>query len=465
MALLKTWNRSVRGLLNLRRSARARTSAVNALCGVADYLGQPVAMMLAAPFLFRYLGVSQFGLWMLVSAAVGGGSTLTTGFGDAAMKYVTAARGEGDWPTVVSTVRCAMTINLFLGLLIGTSLWVATPYTVHHVFKIEPRLHLAAIEALRIGSAMLLVRSVETVLISTVRAFEQYLPSVRINVISRCTIIAVAVLIVAKGGGVPAIMAATLGLSCIATFLQGWTVWRYVGKMSLLPSFNKAALSKIVSFGSFSWLQGLSALVFNQADRLVIGAVLGTSAVAYYSVCTQVAQPIHGLSAASLHFLFPHLSTRHATESAGRLRRAILSAFRLNLLIAVTLTVPVAVFGKFILRLWMGAAFSAATGSTLSLLAIAFGLLAMNVTAHYSMLALGQIRYLTGVNLVAGAATILVLSILVRYEAVSGAAAARLLYGPLTWVMYLKIHRLLSEDSPSSAQLLPELIVAGEEKG
>jgi O-antigen/teichoic acid export membrane protein len=147
------------------------------------------------------------------------------------------------------------------------------------------------------------------------------------------------------------------------------------------------------------------------------------------------------------------------------LRRAIVAALRLNLLIAVTLTVPVALFGKSILRLWMGAAFTTATGSTLSLLAIAFGLLAMNVTAHYSMLALGQIRYLTCLNLVAGAATILVLSILVRHEAISGAAAARLLYGPFTWVMYLKIHSLLSEGSPCPAQLVPELIVAGEEEG
>ena len=465
MALLKTWTGSVQRLLNLRRSARARASTVNALSGVADYLAQPIAMLLAAPFLLRRMGVSEFGLWILVCAAVGGGSTLAIGFGDAAMKYISLARGKGDWPGVVSTVRSAMTINLLLGLIVGTALWIAAPYTVHHVFKIDARSYVMAIRALRVGSVLLLVRSVESVLVNNLRAFEQYLPSVTINIVSRSVIICVAVFLVARGGGVLAIMAVTLTLSCVAMFLQACAVWRYVGKMKLLPSFNKAALSKIVSFGSFSWLQALSALVFSQVDRLVIGAVLGTSAVAYYSVCTQVAQPIHGITAASLHFLFPHLSTRHATESSGMLRRAIVAALRLNLLIAVTLTVPVALFGKSILRLWMGAAFTTATGSTLSLLAIAFGLLAMNVTAHYSMLALGQIRYLTCLNLVAGAATILVLSILVRHEAISGAAAARLLYGPLTWVMYLKIHSLLSEDSPCPVQRLPELIVAGEEEG
>ena len=465
MPLRKLCNQIVRSLFGLRRSTRTRASATNALSGIADYLGQPIAMMLAAPFLLRHMGVSQFGLWILVCAAVGGGNTLTTGFGDAAMKYVSLARGEGDWPAVVNTVRSAMTINLFLGLLIGTSLWVVAPYTVHHVFKIDAKLHLPAIEALRVGSLMLLVRSVESVLISTLRAFEQYLPSVRINVISRCATIVVAMLVVARGGGVPTIMMASLMLSCMATLLQAQAVWRHVGKMSLFPSSHKVALSKIVSFGSFSWLQALSALAFSQADRLVIGALLGTSAVAYYSVCTQAAQPIHGISSAGLHFLFPHLSTRHTSEPATALRRVIASALWLNLVLALALTLPVALFGKALLRFWIGAAFVSATGPTLVLLAVGFGLLAMNVTAHYTMLALGQIRYLTYVNLAVGAATILLVSVLTRHWGMSGAAAARLLYGPFTWVMYLKIRSLLPESGPSPAQLVPELIMAGEEEG
>ena len=465
MPLRKLCNQIVRSLPSLRCSARTRANVVNALSGIVDYLGQPMAVMLAAPFLLRYMGVSQFGLWILVCAAVGGGNTLTTGFGDAAMKFISLARGEGDWPAVVNTVRSAMTINLFLGLLIGTALWVVAPYTVHHVFKIEAKLHLPAIEALRIGSFTLLVRSVESVLISTLRAFEQYLPSVRINVISRCATIVVAVLVVVRGGGVPTIMIASLTLSCMATLLQARAVWHHVGEMNLLPSSDKVALSKIVSFGSFSWLQALSALAFSQADRLVIGALLGTSAVAYYSVSTQAAQPIHGISSAGLHFLFPHLSTRHASEPATVLRRVIGSALRLNLLMAIALTLPVALFGKPLLKLWMGAAFASATGPTLELLAVAFGLLAMNVTAHYTMLALGQIRYLTYLNLAVGAATFLLMSVLAHHWGMLGAAVARLLYGPFTWVMYLKIRSLLLGCGPSPAQLVPQLIMAGEDEG
>jgi O-antigen/teichoic acid export membrane protein len=147
------------------------------------------------------------------------------------------------------------------------------------------------------------------------------------------------------------------------------------------------------------------------------------------------------------------------------LRRVIASALRLNLLMALALTLPVALFGKALLRFWIGAAFASATGPTLVLLAVGFGLLTMNVTAHYTMLALGQIRYLTYVNLAVGVATILLVSVLTRHWGMSGAAAARLLYGPFTWVMYLKIHSLLPEKGSSPAQLVPELIMAGEKEG
>jgi O-antigen/teichoic acid export membrane protein len=465
LSLLKRWNNIARGLGELRSSAHVRASAVNAVSGIADYVAQPVSMLLAAPFLLRHMGLSQFGLWMLVSAAVSSGSTFTTGFGDAAVKYVSGARGENDWPEVASVVRGAITINLALGLLMGMLLSLAAPYVVHHVFKIEAGFHRLAIEALRIGSLILVVRSVESVPVSTLRAFEQYLPSVRINAVSRCAIILITVLLVAKGGGVTGIMLATFVVSSMAMLLQARALRKYVGPVRLLPSVDGNALPKIASFGSFSWLQALSALAFSQADRLIIGALLGTTGVAYYSVCTQAAQPIHGISSAGLHFLFPHLSARHARETAVELRRVVGLAFRLNLLLVIALLLPVALFARPILELWMGAEFAHAAGTTLSVLAVAFALLAVNITAHYTMLALGQIRYLTYLNLSAGIATALLMLVLVSHWGITGAAAARILYGPVTWVLYLKVRNALSDGSARPAHTAPELAVAVEDVG
>src|ERR1700728_4871294 len=85
-----------RQLGTLRNSAGARNSFRNALYGAAEYIALPLTMLVAAPFLLRRLGAPQFGLWMLAAAAVTSTNLISTGFGDAALKYASTYRGRSD---------------------------------------------------------------------------------------------------------------------------------------------------------------------------------------------------------------------------------------------------------------------------------------------------------------------------------------------------------------------------------
>src|ERR1700760_74381 len=98
----------------LRESARARSSLRNALYGVAEYLALPCIMLVATPFLLRHLGVVQFGLWMLGSAAVTSSNLISTGFGDAALKYAAMYRGKDNVARLEQILGVNLTINLVL---------------------------------------------------------------------------------------------------------------------------------------------------------------------------------------------------------------------------------------------------------------------------------------------------------------------------------------------------------------
>ena len=88
-----------------------------------------------------------------------------------------------------------------------------------------------------------------------------------------------------------------------------------------LPSFDREAIRGLVSFGIFSWIQAVSGILFGQVDRLITGVYLGAAAAASYALCAQLAQPIYGIAASGLHFLFPHVSARITTDSVAPLRR------------------------------------------------------------------------------------------------------------------------------------------------
>jgi O-antigen/teichoic acid export membrane protein len=430
------------------RHLRSGPSAVtNSAYAVADYVAQPLGMLLAASYLLHRLGASQFGVWILASAAVSSGSLLSSGFGDAAVKYVAMYRGRRDWDGVARIVRGMLAVNLGLGGLLALALWCAAPYAVSHIPHIEEGLQHACLLSVRIGSLLLAVRSIDSVFVSTLRAFEHYSPAVRIGIYSRLGSLIAAVILVANGFGVVAIMLATLGISMLALVAQGFAVRAYAGRILLLPSLHRETLSLIAGFGCFSWLQAVSAVVFNQVDKLVIGLVLGAPAVAVYGLCAQAAQPIHGITGAGLHVLFPRLSSRLETEPISSLKRTVWRAFKANALLAALLGAPMILLSRVILSLWMGRQFADQAWPVLAILSASFTLFALNVTAHYTLMAAGRVRLVTFFNLAAGAAMLLLMLPLTHRFGLIGTACARLVCGPVTCLMYLPLYRMLHGES------------------
>jgi len=441
-SVIAMWSAAHRYITALRNSVRARTSLSNALHSIGDYVAQPVAMLFAARFLLHRLGFSQYGLWMLAAAAISSASLVSTGFGDAALKYASMYRGPENRAKLEQILRVNLTINLVLSGMLAVLIWYGSPFATGSLFKIDASLKFAAVTAFRIGSAILVIRSVESVFIGALRAHERYGPSVQISVVSRVAIVASACMLVSRGQGIVAIMAATLALVTASAILQITAAWIVIGPISLVPALGREAFSEVFGFGCYSWLQAVAGCIFSQADRLLIGVLLGTSAVASYSVCMQAAQPIHGLIAAGLHFVFPHLSARLSTAQVTELRTVVRSIFWLNVGLAV------------VLQSWL----------VLSVIAAGFGLLALNITGHYALLALGQVRLVSMLNLAGGSVMLVAMIVLAPRFGLVGVAVGRLLYAPVTLLMYWRLRGILAPGKQALVEVLPPFAMVGQER-
>jgi O-antigen/teichoic acid export membrane protein len=426
----------------------------NAFYGVADYLVLPIGMLLAAPFLLRHLGTAQYGVWVLAGAAVSGGGVVSGSFGDAAIKYVGDCRGRGDRSGVVRIVRNMISINLVLSGILAIVLWYLAPYVTRHIIKVDRELQTICLRSLRIGSGLLLIRSIESVFISTLRAFETYGATVRISIFSRAAILIFAIALTRCGRNVVWIMIATLFISASSTLAQALALKTKVGTFSSMPSWHRKTVSDIATFGTFSWVQALSSVVFSHADRFFVGFFIGAPAVAYYGLCVQAAQPIHGLISSGLHFLFPHLSTRLPVAPLSEIRRKVVMAFKVNVALVGALSLPLIVFGSRILTVWIGPAFGQQPLVMFPIIVCSFALLGMNVTAHYALLAAGHVRVVTYLNLSAGIVMLLVMAMLIPKHGLPGAAWARLVYGPITCLAYFHLCRIIWQGEPHT--VLPQ---------
>jgi len=418
-------------------------------------------MLLAAPILLHRLGVASYGLWLIASAAVGAGSIVSSGFGDAVIQRVATLRATGDMRGMRQVVANLLSINLVLSGALAILLWAAVPLITGRVTHFDPSLREDCVWSLRIGALLMMLKSIESVFVCAQRAFEQYGPAVRIAIATRLLTTLAAVGLALRGHGVPALMLATLALTAAGAAIQATALRRHLGGGSFKPAFDRATLVELGSFGGFTWLQAVSGVLFSQADRLLLGTVLGASSVSYYGICVQMAQPIHGLTAAGLHFLFPHLALRFASGKLTALRGPVYSAMAINAVLATVFTTGLMLAGPRLLRLWMGRSFAEHADGLLLVLAAGFGLLALNVTGHYAMLALGKVRLVTALNVAGGVAMLMAMVAWVPAHGVNGAAWARLSYGPITCLIYWPLLRSLRK-TPATA-LAACLETAGQE--
>jgi O-antigen/teichoic acid export membrane protein len=434
----ETWASQVgRQMAGLRNSSSFRVSAGNSAFSIAEYLAQPAAMLLAAPFLVHHLGLQQYGIWMLASAILGSVGILSTGFGDATVKYVSTYRALNDFAGVERTIRATLTINTVLAVMLGALVWIFAPFVVHNVFKIEPALQGVSMTALKISAVILVLRSSESVFVSTLRAFEKFGPPAKLNVFLRAIVVVSAVVLTAMGRGVVEIMLATLFWSAVVVILQADAARRVAGKFHVLPTLQYGALREVFSFGCYSWLQALTAVSFSYADRFIVAALLGTGPVAVYVICVQAVQPIHGLTAAGFNFLFPHLSARHEAGEVRGPRRVFKLALLTNVVVAGLLSLPFLLLARPILQLWMGNQFADQGHLVLPILTISYAALAINVVPHNSLLALGRVRTVAALNIAGGLALLGIMAILIPHSGLVGAATGRAIYTILLAVGYL----------------------------
>jgi O-antigen/teichoic acid export membrane protein len=288
------------------------------------------------------------------------------------------------------------------------------------------------------------LRAVESVSVSTQRAFEQYRGNVEISAAVRLLTLGAAAVLTLMGERTVSILVATGLFLALGTYLQFRQLRRFLGPVSLWPRFHAEEARSLLGSGVFVWLQALGGVVFGQFDRILLGVSLGALAVAPYSLCVQFAQPIFGLSASGLNFLFPYLSGRASTISGAGLKRVLLKAVTCNLLLVSSGAGILLLLGDRIIRIWAGPIVAHSAARILPPIVLGSALMGLSVTGTYAMQALGLFRTVACISLGGRTAMLLFMIYLLRHHGLQGLALSRLCYGSVALLVYLPLLRQLN---------------------
>jgi len=420
-----------------------RRHLTNAAYSILDYASYPFGMLLAAPVILHKFGAAEYGLWMIATAIVSAGGIIASGFCDANIQRVARLRISGEIQSVVHTVRSMLGINLVLGFVIAAGVWIAAPFAARHIAISNATPMKECLACIRIASGLILVRAVESVGVSTHRAFEQYRGTVQISAAVRLLTLASAAVLALLGRRTISILLATSVFLIVGTYIQFRGLRTFLGPATLWPTFQVKETKALLGVGVFVWLQTLGSVVFGQFDRILLGVSLGAAAVAPYALCVQFAQPIFGLTASGLHFLFPYLSGRTLTHSTSALKRTLLKAFAVNSLLVICGAGLLIVFGERLIRLWAGHAVANSAAGILIPIVLGSALMGLSVTGTYAMQALGLFRETAFISLGGRAAMFMLMIYLLHHMGLRGLATARGCYGLISLIIYLPLLREL----------------------
>ena len=431
----------------------------NAGWGVLDYAAYPAAMFVVAPIVLHRLGAAEYGIWSVTTAVISIGGVIASGFGDANLQRVAQLRGHHDAATanalMVRTVRSLLSIHLALGLAFALIAWCAVPVMATRLAHGQPALTRECIIALRIASALILLRALETVPVSTQRAFEEFGSAVRINTGVRVLTLGAAAALALAGRHVVSLLLAAAVSLLIGAVLQFRELQRLLGPSILRPLMDRSALQALLHTGFFTWLQALGGVVFSQLDRVVVGVAVGAAAAAPYLLCVQFAHPVAGLTGSALSFLFPHLSQRVMIATRAQLSRTLLRAFACNLLLVSAGAGLLLVFGERVIRVWAGTIVAGEAAKLLPYIVLGSALLGLSVTATYALLAMGMFRLVAITSMAMRALMLVLILWLATRHGLLALAWVRLSYGGLCMLLYLPLWLRLQQHSH------PRVLAAG----
>lgn len=398
-------------------ASRPRSLLSNGAWSLSLNVWQAVVAFILTPFIIGRIGSGNYGLLVLLLTISSFMGLMNLGLGDATLRYVAHYYGKNDLSGINRVVGATVSVYLVAGVCSWALLHLSSPLLAG-AFRIPGAEMSLAVTLLQITAINVGLGFVSGAFAAIPQALQRYDLSTIIVVAQSVFQTAGTIAILLLGGSIRELVLWGIATTVFTQTVSLLVVKRLVPRICLRPSPSRRGLREVFGYGMFSLLTHALGLLWGQADRLILGAISGTTAVAYLSVPQQFSFRGTGAVASLGAGLFPKFS---GDVGRDEVRRLFLVATWVMLAGTVVLFVPLTALFPDLLRLWIDAEF--ANRSAWLAQIIAFSCIVRGAFVPYDALfrGLGKPQFMTLV-FSASALTSLVLNlVLIPIYGLSGA--------------------------------------------
>lgn len=317
----------------------------------------PMLVALATvPLLIRSLGVEGYGIVTLVASVIGYFAVFDVNLTAGSIKYLAENHAAGDRERFAETFWFGALFYGVLGLLGALAVFVGAGLLVARFFHVSPAAHDATVLAFRIGALGFALTQIENYLLVVPQALQRYDRSAQSEAFFGITVNLASVGAAIGGWGIAGVIAARVAVSGLNILYLAWLIHSF--KLGLAPRWPRREVrSALTSFSAYAYLSKIASTLHQHADKLIVGALAGPVALAFYTVPVTLAGRILGLTYRLSSVIYPRASALAASGRLGELRPLYLGAMRYITYINLAALGLIMLAGDEFLRRWVGAAF------------------------------------------------------------------------------------------------------------
>lgn len=405
---------------------QARTVALNVGGRYITVMIELVLGLVMLPFNTRYLGPSDYGLWMLAASIVAYFPVLDLGYGGAMDRFVAHYRARRNAAAINEIASTLIVVFSGMGL-VAFALAAAIAWNLGTFFNLSPEQASAGGIVLLLVAAQLAFGLPFAVFGAVVNGFQRTYLNSFVGSAVAIAVAAVNVAVLLAGWGLIELVAAMT-----ATRLLGYIAYRLNAYLTfpllrIRPSlFRTSRLKEVTRFSVYMLIQNVSQKVNYATDPIVIAAVLTTGFVAIWTVAQRLADVVLRLTNQLNEVLFPVVVDCDATRRDDRLRDLLVQGTRLSLATTFPIAGALALLAEPVVLAWTGPEYRDAA-RIVEILMIVQVVRVGTATASTVLQGAGHHRLLALSNVVASAVNVGLSILLIRSFGLPGVAFATLL--------------------------------------
>lgn len=308
------------------------------------------------PIMLGILGQSEYGLYSLSNSVISYLSLLQFGMGSAVIRYIAKYRATDEKEKTNQITGLFTVIYIFFAVLVivvGCIFMLLSPVIFSN------GLSEAEISKMRILIIIMTLSTafsfISVVFSSIINAYEKFIFKKTTDIILTILTPLFNLLVLFLGYASVGIAIVSLIFQIVVLPIYMWYVAKRLGIKMKFVKPEKTFLIELFSFSIFMFLSSIADLLFWSTDNVLIGAMIGSAAVAVYNVGGVFTNLMRNLTSAINDVFVPKVTMMVAVDKPNsELSDLMIRVGRLQYLMVSLLISGFIVFGQMFIHYWSG---------------------------------------------------------------------------------------------------------------